>query len=229
MLVLVVAASPAFADQPQKVVVTNTNANPVPVNGNVVVTGTTNVNVTNASIPVTGTVGISGTPTVNVGSMPALTVQNAGTQAFVIPYDFSVSGGVRVALPKPATLEAVSFDCQVGAVDFSTGVQLQLSVDSAGSFALPTGVQLYQMGFFSWNVPANAPTIGPQITLPLIPSPTFSHALAAPVVLNGMGLPVISDFRIALFQTAVQLNSPFTAGYVAVPACGGNLIFRFMN
>ena len=43
---LLAIASSVFADT-QPVRVTNTNANPVPVNGNVVVSGTANVNVTN--------------------------------------------------------------------------------------------------------------------------------------------------------------------------------------
>jgi hypothetical protein len=85
------AAPPPVTGGPaHPVEVTNTAANPVPitapqalpVTGSITVTGTSNVNVTNASIPVTGSVnasqsgawnvGITGTPTVKVSNDPAL-------------------------------------------------------------------------------------------------------------------------------------------------------------
>ena len=62
----------AFADS-QPVKVTNTNANPVPVNGNVVVSGTANVNVTN---PVTIANPVS---TVTVGNATPIPVAVTGT------------------------------------------------------------------------------------------------------------------------------------------------------
>jgi len=57
----------AFAASPNPTVtVVNTSSNPVPVTGNLAISGTANVNVTNAALPVTGSVGITGTPNVKV-------------------------------------------------------------------------------------------------------------------------------------------------------------------
>jgi hypothetical protein len=81
LLTLASMTSAAFAQQ--WVRVANSNSNPVPINGNVVVSGTANVNVTNTApiavsiannpLGVTGNVGIVGTPTVNIGTMPNVT------------------------------------------------------------------------------------------------------------------------------------------------------------
>ena len=142
-----IAASNALAVDAVRI--TNTVANPVPVNGTVVVSGTANVNVTN-TVPVTGTVGVSGT--VNIGNVPTvkldpstpLTVssqpkkwaasvhfsnpnQPAGTVASLS----GVTSSAVIQLPQPAILESVQFECG-GATGFH---ELNLDIPP-----IPTGV-----------------------------------------------------------------------------------------
>ncbi len=99
------------------VTVNNTNANPVPVNGNVVVSGTANVNVTN-TVPVMGNVGVTGT--VSVGSMPTvtldtsipLTVKTQTPASFIISVHYTPNfAALNIHLPNPAILESVHIHC----------------------------------------------------------------------------------------------------------------------
>jgi hypothetical protein len=88
------------ANHANSVRVTNTNANPVPVNGNVVVSGTANVNVTN---PVTianpvSTVTVGNTtpiPVTVTGTAPAPIVENPARSAFHDEVTIFMADGVE--------------------------------------------------------------------------------------------------------------------------------------
>jgi hypothetical protein len=115
MLAFAVIAPSAYADS-QPVKVTNSTANPVPVNGNVVVSGTANVNVTN---PVTianpvSAVTVSGTPSVNVANVA--TVRLDASTLFNVPFTTNaVLSALIINLPRPAILESFSIeDCSPG-------------------------------------------------------------------------------------------------------------------
>jgi hypothetical protein len=93
---LTTLASSAMAESPPRakdpsVVVQNDSHQPVRVTGNVTVSGTANVNVTNSSVPVNGAVSINGTPNVNIVNttpLPVMLSGAAGTAAepAIAPY-----------------------------------------------------------------------------------------------------------------------------------------------
>ena len=82
----------AIADNaPQKVVVTNTSANPVPVTGSVTLSGTPTVNVGNfpATQPVSGTVNVGNLPAVTTTkAAPATNVFRSGERSSTQTFDF---------------------------------------------------------------------------------------------------------------------------------------------
>jgi hypothetical protein len=115
--------------------------NTVPITGNVGITGTANVNVTNTAVPVTGTVGISGTPTVNVGTMPPVQIGAITDRPFFVGFignniDNQVTGafankiGVTSIIIYNSTTQVQTFpianavvsntDCGSGGYAFST-------------------------------------------------------------------------------------------------------------
>jgi hypothetical protein len=87
------AAPPDVKPSPSTPVqVMNTSANPVPVNGSITVTGTSNVNVTNTTLPVTGSVNASQSGTWNVGIVGTPTVKVANDPSAQTPYSNHANG-----------------------------------------------------------------------------------------------------------------------------------------
>jgi hypothetical protein len=107
------AGSSAHADQPRQITLANTIANPVPVIGNVV---------------------ISGTPSVNVANIPAVTVDTAiplqiqsrdGALLFNVPFSIDTIPHqlifADINIPVPSILESFNLRCQtVNGLDLVT-------------------------------------------------------------------------------------------------------------
>jgi hypothetical protein len=107
---------------PSTVIVGNTASNPVPVSGNVGITGTASVNVTN-TVPVSGSVALSGTPNVSISGTPTVNVNSAA------PADTTV----LMQIPEHATSDLVR------ALDTSACSSLRIAVannDPANSLTL---------------------------------------------------------------------------------------------
>jgi hypothetical protein len=118
-----IAMDAALADPPtvtpgpaHPVQVTNTAANPVPItapqplpiSGSVTVSGTSNVNVTNASIPVTGSVNASQSGTWNVGITGTPTVKVSNDPSLQTPYSNRANGSTCGIQANPCTVPAGS-------------------------------------------------------------------------------------------------------------------------
>lgn len=164
--VLLAAITPAFGQQTPPsapVTVLNTNANavpvrapqPLPITGSVVVTGTSNVNVTNAVLPINGSVtvsnpvlpiagsvnsfqagnwsvGINGTPTVNLSAtlanpLPVAVVGSSGSVPFHDTVDTVGTGGAL-----DGDLEVILAQVPVGKRLEIRQVSMQMRLGTAG-------------------------------------------------------------------------------------------------
>jgi hypothetical protein len=131
------------------VTVVNTAANPVPVSGSITVTGTSNVNVTNASIPVTGSVNASQSGTWNVGI--------TGTPSV------SISGPVSVIPAPVAPVQTdIASDCylvpanQRLVIEFVSAILNAPSDDARFVFLISTSLANHSVGH---TVPVQKTTI----------------------------------------------------------------------
>jgi hypothetical protein len=152
MMALVIVASSAYADQPVRV--TNTNANPIPVNGNVIVSGTANVNVTKPVI-IGNTLPI---PVTLVGTSPVPVVENPARSPFMESLSLSIPAstlmGIEPFPPIPAgtrlAVDLVSVSCDSAAGTFPALAIITL--DQFG-FAVPLQYQgLIETVGRQWNV-----------------------------------------------------------------------------
>ena len=102
-----VAALNDSATGTSSVIIDNTKSNPVPVTGDVNLSGTPTVIIgdTTSPIPVKGEVGLTGTPTVSIGNTPAnpvpvgvfkKTIQLLGMTQFSIPQNSNVDIGINI-------------------------------------------------------------------------------------------------------------------------------------
>ena len=234
-----VAIPIAYAEPPLPTIntkITNTSANPVPVNGNVVVTGTANVNVTN-TVPVSGTV--------NVGSMPPINVQMANPGTFLVPFNAS-QPSVTVQLPKAAIVESLFFNCSgsqalvlvwngwTGYGMGYVGMAFSLEIDQNGTFTLPSGVHVTGASLsgpgptVSMDPPPGAN--GPKYNFPIAASQTKLGDLEAPLILYGINLPVQSTLRIQAYAVAFLDNRNTTTGPIPLDAnCAGQLVLHYLN
>jgi hypothetical protein len=132
IVVFAMVCASAIADKPSPVTIVSPV--PVPISGNVGVTGTPTVQIGNTNpVPVSGNVGISGTPTVaiqNSAAAPLYTTDPAAaTRApFKLPMVFPFAAGSlgsdlnRLTVPDGMRIEVESVYCDFAAFNTSLGV-----------------------------------------------------------------------------------------------------------